>query len=57
MTFAYNFFFFILGPHLWHTEVSRIGAESELQHLACATATATWDLSHICDLHQSSRQH
>ena len=30
-------------------EVPRLGVESELQLLA----TATWDLSHICDLHHS----
>ena len=35
-------------------EVSRLGAESELQLLA--TATATPDPSHICDLRQSLRQ-
>ena len=34
----------------------RLGVELELQPLACATATAMPDLSHICDLHHSSRQ-
>ena len=29
----------------------------ELQLLACATATAVPDLSHVCSLHHSSRQH
>ena len=33
----------VLGPHWQHMEVSRIGAESELQLLAYTTATATWD--------------
>ena len=37
-------------------EVPRLGVESELQLLAYATATATWDPSHVCDLHHSSRQ-
>ena len=33
-----------------------LGVKLELQPLAYATATATWDQSHVCDLHQSSRQ-
>ena len=35
------FFFFFLGPHLWHMEVPRLGVKSELQVLAYTTATAT----------------
>ena len=35
---------------------SQAGVESELQLLAYTTAIATQDLSHICDLHHSSRQ-
>ena len=31
-------------------------AQSELQLPAYATATATWDPGHICDLHHSSQQ-
>ena len=42
-------FFFFLGPHLQHME-------SQLQLLVTATATATQDLSSICNLHQSSQQ-
>ena len=38
-------------------EGPRLGAESELQLLACTTATATWDLSCVCDLYHSSWQH
>ena len=34
-------------------EVLRLGAESELQQQAYATAKATLDLSCICDLHHS----
>ena len=37
-------------------EVPKRGVESALQLLAYTTATATPDLSHICDLHHSSRQ-
>ena len=37
-------------------EVPSLGVESELQLLAYATATATQDLSHICDLYHSSQQ-
>ena len=36
---------------------SRLQGESELQLPAYATATATRDPSHLCDLHHSSRQH
>ena len=48
--------FFFLQLHLQHMEVSRLGAELELQLLAYAIATATRDLSRVCDLHYSSRQ-
>ena len=34
-------------------EVSRLGAKSELQLPACATATTILDPSHSCDLHHS----
>ena len=37
-------------------EVPRLGVELELHLLAYATATATPDLSRICDLHDSSWQ-
>ena len=40
-----------------HVEVPRLGVKSELQLLAYTTATATWDQSHVCDLHCSSQQH
>ena len=54
-----TFFFFplLLGLHLWHMEVPRLEGELELQLPAYATATATPDLSCICDLHHSSQQH
>ena len=58
-----NFFFFFLiflfsflGPHERHMEVPRLEIESELQLPAYTTATATWDLIRICNLHQSSSQ-
>ena len=38
-------------------EVPRLGVESELQLPATAVATATPNLSHVCDLHHSSWQH
>ena len=44
---------FFLGPYLWHMEVPRLEVELEMQPSAYTTATAKWDLSHICDLHHS----
>ena len=38
-------------------EIPRLGVELELQLPAYTTATATWDLSCIFDLHHSSQQH
>ena len=46
---VFLFVFVFLGLHPQHTEVSRLGAESELQLPAYAKATATKDLSCICD--------
>ena len=54
---SFFFFFAILGLYPWHMEVPRLGVESELQLPAYTTATATWDLSHVWDLHHSSWQH
>ena len=45
-----------LGPHPWHMEVPRLGVELELLLPAYTTATAMPNLSHICELHHSSRQ-
>ena len=53
--FIYLFFCF-LGPHLWHMEVPRLEVQLQLQLPAYATAIATWDLRHVCDLHWSSWQ-
>ena len=53
------FFFFpfsFLGLYLCHMEVPRLGGKSELQLPAYTTATATRDLSCICDLYHSSWQ-
>ena len=51
LLFSFNSYFFVfLGPHLQHMGVPRLGVRSELQLPACATATATLDLSHVCDL-------
>ena len=49
--FVYLFIYVILGPHLQHVEVPRLGVASELQVPAYTTATATPDLNHICNLH------
>ena len=37
-------------------EIPRPGVKSELQLPSYATATATWDSSHVFDLHHSSQQ-
>ena len=37
-------------------EIPRLGVESELQLAAYTTATATCNLSHICDLCLQQRQ-
>ena len=47
--FKINLFF--LGPYPWHMEVPRVGVESEPQLQAYTSATATVNLSHICDLY------
>ena len=49
-------FIYFLGLHPWHMEVPRLGVDSELQLPICITATATWDLSCICDIYHSSQQ-
>ena len=54
--FCFLFFWFILGLHLRHMEVPRLGVESELHLRAYARATATQDPSHVCSLHHSSQQ-
>ena len=38
-------------------EVPRLGVKLELQLPAYATAIATQDPSHVCDLHHNSQQH
>ena len=48
------FIFCFLGLQLQLIEVPRWGAESELHLRAYTTATATWDLSRVCDPHHSS---
>ena len=46
----------LLGLHLQHMELPRLGVKLELQLLAYTTATETQDLSCICNLHHSLRQ-
>ena len=55
-SFFFFFSFVLLGPNLQHIECHRLGVESELQLPAYNTATATPDLSHVCDLYHSSQQ-
>ena len=55
--FIFFFFVFFLGPNPQHMDVPRLGVESELQVLACTTATATSDPNHIYNIHHSSQQH
>ena len=50
-----NFFFLRAAPSD-HMEVPRLDVKSELYLPAYTTATATWDCSHVCDLHRSSQQ-
>ena len=56
LSFFEFFNFLFLGLNLQLMEVPRLGVESELQPPAYATATATQDPSHVCNLHHSSRQ-
>ena len=53
--FIYLFFCF-LGPHLQHMKVPKIGIKLELQLPTYTTATATRDMSCVCNLQHSSRQ-
>ena len=55
--YLFIYLFCLLGPHLQHMEIPSLGVKSELQLPAYTTATATQDLSRICDLHDRSRQH
>ena len=57
LSFFFFFFLSFLGPHPQHTEVPRLGVESNLYLLAYTTATAMPDPNHIYDLHHRSRQH
>ena len=51
---TFLFCFVFLGSNLRHMEVPRLGVESQPHLLATATATATWDLRRVCDLHHSN---
>ena len=51
------FLFVFLGPHLQNMEVPMLGIKSKLQLPAYATASATRDTSHVCNLHHSSWQY
>ena len=54
--FVFFCLFVFLGPLPRHMELPRLGVELELQLPACTTATATQDLSGVCDPHHCSRQ-
>ena len=56
MTFYLLFVYCLLGPHLQHMEVPRLGVALELQLPAYTSVTAVPDLSSICNLHYSSGQ-
>ena len=56
MPLLFIYLFCLVGLRLWHVEVHRLGIESELQLPAYTTATATPDLSRVCNLHHSSWQ-
>ena len=49
------------GPYPQHMKIPRLGSQWKLQLPAyattTATATATQDPSHVCNLHHSSQQH
>ena len=49
--------FVFLGPHLKHKDIPRLGFESEPWPPVYTPATATLNLSHICDLRRSLWQH
>ena len=55
-TLGSHFFFFFLGPNPRHMEIPRPWIEPELKLLAYTTATATQDLSHVCNLQHRSLQ-
>ena len=57
--FLYILIFFspFLVLHLQHMEVPRLGIKLELQLPAYTKATATWDLSQVCNLHHSAQRH
>ena len=50
------FFLVFLGPCLQHMEVPKLEVRLELQLPAYTIATATQDLSCVCNLHSSSQQ-
>ena len=54
-SFLSVFFFSLvfLRPPLWHMEAPRLGVELELQLPAYTPATATPNLSYVCDLHNT----
>ena len=56
MIWSFIIYLVFLGPYPGHTEVPRLGVQSELQLPAYTTVTATQDRSLVCNPHHSSRQ-
>ena len=56
LVFPLYYLFIYFSFYLRHIDVPGLGVESELQLPAYTTATATADLSSICDLHHSLGQ-
>ena len=54
--FVITVLFFFIQLHSRRMELSRLGGPSERQLPTYTPATATRDLSRICNLHHSSRQ-
>ena len=50
--FCFVLFSLLFRACVQHMEVPELGVELELQLLAYAIATATWDLRCVCDLQQ-----
>ena len=54
---VFTYLFCLLGPHLRHMEVPRLGVEVEVQLPVCTPAAAMPDSSLICNPHRGSQQH
>ena len=57
MFFTFSISFFFLGQHPQHTEVPRLGVIQSYSRWPTPQPIGTQDLSCVCNLHHSSRQH